>query len=94
MSLYTADDHAQAAEIEAEALKVVEVHNEKRTAFMVEALAKELSKYDESLRAELRTSYETVADKRAPEQMALLKKYPSVNISHGNLYQYNQAASR
>ena len=93
VSLYTANDHAKAAEIEVEAQKVVEVHNEKRAAFMVEALAKELSKYDEPLRTELRTSYETVADKRTPEQMALLKKYPSVNISHGNLYQYNKAAA-
>jgi mono/diheme cytochrome c family protein len=93
VSLYTTEDHAKAAEIEEEAKKLAAVHNEKRTTFMAEALAKELSKYDEPLRAELRTSYETATDKRTPEQMALLKKYPSVNISHGNLYQYNKAAA-
>jgi mono/diheme cytochrome c family protein len=93
VSLYTAADHAKAAEIEEEAKKVTEVYNEKRDAFMAEALTKELSKYDEPLRTELRHAYETSADKRTPEQVALLKKYPSVNISHGTLYQYNQAAA-
>lgn len=93
VSLYTAEDHAKAAEIEEEAKKVSKVYNEKREVFMAEALAKELSKYDEPLRTELRAAYDTAKDKRSPEQVALLKKYPSVNISYGTLYQYNQAAA-
>jgi len=93
VSLYTAEDHAKAAGIEEEAKKVSKVYNEKREVFMAEALAKELSKYDEPLRAELRAAYETAKDKRSPEQAALLKKYPSVNISYGTLYQYNQKAA-
>ncbi len=93
VSLYTAADHALAAEIEAEAQKVVAERTEKQTQFMAEALAKELGKYEEPLRTELRTAYETPAAERTDEQKALLKEYPSVNISPGVLYQYNQAAA-
>src|SRR5690606_33930557 len=49
--------------------------------------------YERPLRDELRTAYETVEKDRTPEQQALLKKHPSVNITPGVLYQYNQAAA-
>ncbi|MCA9076524.1 MAG: PSD1 domain-containing protein [Planctomycetaceae bacterium] len=93
VSLYTAADHAKAAEIEAEAQKVAVVRDEKQSQFMAEALTTELEKYEEPLRAELRTAYETADAERSDEQKALLKQYPSVNISPGVLYQYNQKAA-
>ncbi|MCA9026814.1 MAG: PSD1 domain-containing protein [Planctomycetaceae bacterium] len=93
VSLYTAADHALAAKIEAEAQKVAAEREVKQTQFMAEALTKELEKYEEPLRTELRTAYETADGDRTDEQKALLKEYPSVNISPGVLYQYNQAAA-
>lgn len=93
VSLYTADDRAVAAEIEAEAQVVSAERDEKQKRYMAEAIDKELMKYEEPLRQELREAYETAADKRDDAQKALLAKHPSVNITPGVLYQYNQAAA-
>ncbi|MGV3483656.1 MAG: PSD1 and planctomycete cytochrome C domain-containing protein, partial [Planctomycetaceae bacterium] len=93
VSLYTAADRLHAAEIEAEAQVVVAEREAKQKRYMAEALDKELAKYEEPLRAELRTAYETPGDQRSDAQKALLAKYPSVNITPGVLYQYNQAAA-
>lgn len=88
VSLYTAADRAKAAEIEAEVQKVVAIKSEKQAAYMAEALETELKKYEQPLRDQLKSAYQTAADKRTPEQQELLKKNPSVNISPGVLYQY------
>ncbi|WP_339733493.1 PSD1 and planctomycete cytochrome C domain-containing protein [uncultured Gimesia sp.] len=88
VSLYTAADRAKAAEVEAEVQKVVKEKNEKQAKYMAEALEKELTKYEQPLRDQLKAAYQTEKKKRTPEQVALLKKNPSVNISRGVLYQY------
>jgi len=88
ISLYTAADRAKAAEIEAEVQKVVVVKKEKQDKYMAEALEKELMKFEQPLRDQLKAAYQTPQNKRTPEQTALLKKNPSVNISRGVLYQY------
>ncbi len=88
VSLYTAADRQQAAEVEAEAQVVAVEKNAKQTEYMAQALTKELEKYEEPLRAELRTAYETADKDRTDAQKELLKKHPSVNISPGVLYQY------
>ncbi len=88
ISLYTALERQQAAEIDAEAGKISEERSKKQAEYMAQALEQELTKHPESLRDSLRTAYQTAADKRSPEQKALLDKYPSVNISPGVLYQY------
>ncbi len=93
ISLYTAADRQRAAEIEAEAQKIATERAAKQTEYMAAAIDKELTKYDEALRPELRAAYETTADKRTDAQKQLLEKYPAVNISPGVLYQYNQAAA-
>ncbi len=59
---------------------------------MKQALDQELQKYDPPLRDQLRVAYETPGAKRSPEQTALLKQHPSVNISPGVLYQYIPAS--
>ncbi len=93
VSLYTDDERTRAAQLEAEAQAVGAEKAEKQAAFITAALEKELEKFDDTLREQLRTAYRTPGDQRTPEQVALLKQYPSVNISPGNLYQYNQAAA-
>jgi len=90
VSLYTDQDRDKAAEIEAEAQPVIAEKNEKKTAYINEALDKELKKHPEEMRDPLRAAYTTVGDKRSEEQKQLLKQFPSVNISAGNLYQYNK----
>lgn len=88
VSLYTAADRQKAAEINAEADQVAAERATKQAAYMAQALEKELTKYEASLKDMLRTAYQTAADQRTPDQKALLDKYPSVNISPGVLYQY------
>ncbi|MBX3411409.1 MAG: PSD1 domain-containing protein [Pirellulales bacterium] len=90
ISLYTDADRALAAEVEARAAEKVTVRNARQAEFMEAALEQELQKHPEELRDSLRTAYNTPAAERTPEQVALLAEHPSVNISPGVLYQYNQ----
>ena len=57
VSLYTAAERQQAADIEAEAQKIATERAAKEAVYMAEALDKELTKYEEPLRGELRTAY-------------------------------------
>jgi hypothetical protein len=88
VSLYTEEDRKHAAEIEAEAKLIDDEKKAKQKEYMAEALAKELTGFEEPLRAQLKAAYQTSGDKRTPEQKDLLAKNPSVNITTGNLYQY------
>jgi len=88
VSLQTEADRAKAAEIEAEAQKVVAERAEKEQAFIAEAVEMELAKFEEPLREQLRAALDTPADQRSDEQKALLDANPSVKVSPGVLYQY------
>ncbi|MDA1163314.1 MAG: PSD1 and planctomycete cytochrome C domain-containing protein [Planctomycetota bacterium] len=88
VSLYTKADRERAAEIEAEAQVVAAEKSSKQAEFIQQALDQELLKFDEPLRAQLRSAYETPGDKRTDQQKQLLAKNPSVNINAGVLYQY------
>ena len=88
VSLYTAADRQKAAEIEAAAAEMTKQRDVKRDEFMQQALDKELEKYQEPLREQLRMAYKTPEKDRNDEQKELLKKNPSVNITPGVLYQY------
>src|SRR5262249_20976982 len=93
VSLYTDADRKKAAEVEAEAEKLVEEKETKQNQYSDEALTKHLEKFEAPLRGQLRTAYDTPADKRTAEQKKLLADNPSVNINPGVLYQYNQKAA-
>ena len=88
VSLHTIANREQAAAIEQEAQKVADERTAKQKVFMAEALEKEMLKYEEPLKTELRTAYETPEKERSEVHVSLLKKYPSVNITPGVLYQY------
>jgi hypothetical protein len=93
LSLYTDEQRAKAASVDAEANTLQEVYNAKQAKFVSEALEKELEKFPEDQRGKLRDAYNAPADKRSEEQKQLLAANPKVNISPGVLYQYNQAAA-
>lgn len=88
VSLYTAVDRQRAAEVESAAEVMSKERSAKRDEFMQQALAKELEKYSEPLREQLRVAYNTADKDRTAEQKELLAKNPSVNITPGVLYQY------
>jgi len=93
VSLYTDADRVKAAAIDAEAAKLQQAVDAKAKTFLTAALEIELKKHPEAARAALRDAYNTPPDKRTPAQKKLLDENPSVNISPGVLYQYNQAAA-
>lgn len=93
VSLYTHEDREKAAAIDAEASVLTTEKNEKQKRFIAEALEKHLEKFEPELRASLKAAFETPPNDRTPEQKQLLADNPSVNISPGVLYQYNQKAA-
>ena len=93
ISLYTDEDRAKAAAIEAEAAKLQADVNTKRQKFIDEAFDKEIEKHPAEQRDALREAFKIAADKRTEDQKKLVANTPSLNINGGNLYQYNMAAS-
>ncbi|MGC8639336.1 MAG: PSD1 and planctomycete cytochrome C domain-containing protein [Isosphaeraceae bacterium] len=93
VSLYHDSDRAKAAAVEAEAQALQKQVDAKTRKYVAAALEKELSKFPEPLRTKLRAARETPRAKRTPEQKSLLATHPSLNLSAGVLYQYNQAAA-
>ncbi|MBI2925094.1 MAG: DUF1549 domain-containing protein, partial [Verrucomicrobia bacterium] len=94
VSLYTETERTKAAEVEAEAARLVAEKEAKQKQFIAEALDKHLKeKFEEPLREKLRAALDTPADKRTDEQKKLLTDNPSVNIHPGVLYQYNPKAA-
>lgn len=94
VSLWTDAERAEAAKVDAEAAKVAADRQARLAAYLDDALAQEVAKFDAPLREPLSTVYKLAADKRTPEQQKLLDEHPSVkNLSPGTLYQYNPMAA-
>jgi len=93
VSLYTDADRTKAATVDSEAQVLQTEFNAKQTKYVTAALEKELEKFPEDQRGMFRDAYNAAADKRTDAQKKLLADHPSVNISPGILYQYNQAAA-
>lgn len=93
ISLYTAEDKKKAAEIEAEAKKVLDERTKKQNEFIAATFEKELAKLPEEIRKEARAARDTPAKERTKEQNRLLKKHPSLNVSAGSLYLYDKKAA-
>ncbi len=93
LSLYTDADRAKAAAVEAEANAMQAELQKKIDAAIADALEKELLKFPEDQRTALGEAARAPADKRTPEQQALMKSNPKLNINAGVLYQYNEAAA-
>lgn len=93
VSLATEQDRAVAAKIESEVSTVAAERAAQQTVFIQEVFEQELLKFEEPLRSQLRTAYETPKDKRDAEQSKLLANNPSINITPGVLYQYRPDAA-
>ncbi len=93
VTLYTDADRAKAAEIEASAAKVDADRQKKLDEHIQRILERELLKKPEELRGALRTAHNTPDAKRTPEQKALLKDHPSINVNGGTLPLYDGKAA-
>ncbi|MEO8499159.1 MAG: DUF1553 domain-containing protein, partial [Planctomycetota bacterium] len=93
ISLYTDADRAKSAEIEAEAQKVVDARTKKQDEYIEATFQLELAKLDEGVREPIKAARNTPEKERTAEQNKLLKEHPSVNVSAGSLYLYDQKAA-
>ena len=93
VTLYTDADRAKAAEIEASAAKIDADRQKKLDEHIQRILERELLKKPEDLRDSLRTAHNTLGPKRTPEQTALLKDHPSINVNGGTLPLYDGKAA-
>ncbi|MCA9057418.1 MAG: DUF1549 domain-containing protein, partial [Planctomycetaceae bacterium] len=93
VSLYTDDLRAKAAEIEKQAKDVEAIRNQKQSEFIAATLEKEVAKLPEEIRESARAAQQTEEKKRTADQTALLKKYPSLNVTAGSLYLYDKKAA-
>lgn len=93
VSLYTEADKKLAAEIEAEAKKILDERTKKQNEFIEATFEKELAKLPEEIRETARQARDTPAKERTKEQKLLLKENPSLNVSAGSLYLYDRKAA-
>jgi cytochrome c553 len=76
-SLYTPDERAKAAEIEAKAKEIEVEARAMSKKFLDEIFEVEIKKVPEAEQAAFRVARDTAVAKQTPEQKALIKKYPS-----------------
>jgi hypothetical protein len=93
VSLMSDADRAKSNAIEAEAHEMRKALEAEVAKAVNAAFEKELTKFPETLRPKLRAARETPADKRTPEQKALLAANPSLALNEGVLYQYDPKAA-
>lgn len=92
-SLYTDAHRAEAAQIEAAAKKIEAARVEKQQEFIQATYEEQLAKLPDDVRETVRLAHDTPEKDRSAEQTALLKKYPSVNVTAGSLYLYDRKAA-
>lgn len=90
VSLYTDADRAAAAAIEEEAKKQEQAIEARVKELMQKVFEKELAKVPEEKREAVKAAVDKPEKERTPEQVALLKEYPSV-ITRGALDLYDPA---
>ena len=90
VSLYTDADRAAAAAIEEEAKKLEQAIADRVKELMQKVFEKELAKVPEEKREAVKAAVDKPEKERTPEQVALLKEYPSV-ITRGALDLYDPA---
>ncbi|MDP7274893.1 MAG: DUF1553 domain-containing protein [Planctomycetaceae bacterium] len=93
VSLYTDADRKEAARIEKEAKVIDGERGRKQATYIQQTFDKEVAKLAAAQRELARLARKTDAKKRTPAQKDLLKKHPSLNVSAGSLYLYDQKAA-
>jgi hypothetical protein len=93
VSLQSDADRAKAAALEADAQAIQKEIDAKTKTLIDAAVEVELMKHAEPLRSQLKAALDAPEAKRTEEQKTLLAHNPSLNITAGVLYQYNQKAA-
>ncbi|MEE3369838.1 MAG: PSD1 and planctomycete cytochrome C domain-containing protein [Planctomycetota bacterium] len=93
VSLYTDADRSEAARIEEATKEIDQQRARKQEMYIQRTFDQEVAKLPEALREAARLARQTDEKKRSPVQRELLKTYPSLNVSAGSLYLYDQRAA-
>ncbi|HKB04919.1 MAG TPA: DUF1553 domain-containing protein [Gemmataceae bacterium] len=93
VSLYTEVDRKKSAEIEAEAAKIDQARLARQQEFIDQTFEKEVARLPEPLREPARSARKTPDAKRTADQKKLMREHPSLNVSAGSLYLYDQKAA-
>jgi hypothetical protein len=93
VSLFKDTDRAKCQSIESEAATLQKVVDAKTKTYLEAVTKKELEKFPEATRSKLRAALAAAPGSRSEEQKRLLASNPSVSITEGVLYQYDQAAA-
>ncbi len=93
VTLYTDADRAKAAEIEADAAKILEERQKKLVVFIEQIFERELAKVPEEHRVRVKAARNTPDKDRTAEQIALLKDYPSADPKPGQIDLYDPKAT-
>ena len=93
ISLYTDDNRAEAARVEAEAKKIDAERSKKQSEFIAATFETQLAKLPAEIHEPARAAHKVDAKKRTAEQTALFKKHPNLNVTAGSLYLYDRKAA-
>jgi hypothetical protein len=93
VSLYTDADRAKSAEIEADAIQLLNERTKKQDAYIEATFQRELAKLEGSLHETITKARNTPEKNRTAEQKKLLKEHPSVNVTASSLYLYDKKAA-
>jgi Protein of unknown function (DUF1553)/Protein of unknown function (DUF1549)/Planctomycete cytochrome C len=92
VSLWSADDRAKAAEVDAK-VKVAQAERGAKIAELVaQVLERELAGLPDDLRSRVREALDAPVKQRTDEQKALMKAHPRVLVSPGNVSLYDAKA--
>jgi mono/diheme cytochrome c family protein len=93
VSLLNPIDWQKTLAIEQAAAKIDGERARKQAEYIERTFQKQLAKVPAEERAAVEKAYRTPATKRSPAQQKLLRTHPSVNVSAGSLYLYDQKAA-
>jgi mono/diheme cytochrome c family protein len=92
VSLWSEAERKRAAEVDAEVARVDVARGKRIEELVTKILERELEAAPADLRAKLRAARDVPEDKRNDEQKGLLKTYPRVLVSAGNVSLYDASA--
>jgi mono/diheme cytochrome c family protein len=94
VSLWTEDDRRRAAAADGAVKQIAQERTRAIEELVQTVLERELAAAPEEQREALRKARETPRNERTPEQVQLLKDYPRINVTAGNVSLYDAKAHR
>lgn len=88
VNLWTPEDHAAAAAVDARVAEVEKRYLEELDALVAEIFERKVSELSPELQEAARLAKTTPAEERTEEQRALLREYPSLNVDRGSATLY------